>query len=153
MFADCVWLCTYLMFWRDIQIRLRKLSEKYRKLLGKLRATYSISLQQLVGLCATPKRIRFFWHYQLLEYEPSQSVFPSSSSLSPVCASAAPVCPCVNSWDTFVAGFHSDGPFEQVVIDVGFVQSWREAMLSPPDTQADLCHSKRRTVTEHAAAT
>lgn len=37
----------------------------------------------------------------------SVSLFPSAFSLF-----------CVNSWDAFVKGFHSDGQFEQVVIRV-----------------------------------
>lgn len=53
------------------------------------------------------------------------SLLPPSLSLSlslPLCLfffpSAASMFLCVNSWDAFVEGFHSDGPFEQVVIHV-----------------------------------
>lgn len=53
------------------------------------------------------------------------SLLPPSLSLSlslPLClfffSSAASMFLCVNSWDAFVEGFHSDGPFEQVVIHV-----------------------------------
>lgn len=45
----------------------------------------------------------------------------ASLSLSVCCVSscslAAPLL-SVNSWDAFVGGFHSDGPFEQVVVHV-----------------------------------
>ena len=43
----------------------------------------------------------------------SLPLFPSASF-----SSAASMFLCVNSWDAFVEGFHSDGPFEQVVIHV-----------------------------------
>lgn len=51
------------------------------------------------------------------------NLFPPSLSLSlsfplPIFSSAASMFLCVNSWDAFVEGFHSDGPFEQVVIHV-----------------------------------
>lgn len=36
----------------------------------------------------------------------------------PLFLHAASMFLCVNSWDAFVEGFHSDGPFEQVVIHV-----------------------------------
>lgn len=47
-------------------------------------------------------------------------LFPSSLSLFPSASlsSAASMFLCVNSWDAFVEGFHSDGPIEQVVIHV-----------------------------------
>lgn len=41
-----------------------------------------------------------------------------SSPLPLFFSSAASMFLCVNSWDAFVEGFHSDGPFEQVVIHV-----------------------------------
>lgn len=48
----------------------------------------------------------------------SVSLFPLLSVSFPLSSSAASVFLCVNSWDAFVEGFHSDGPFEQVVIHV-----------------------------------
>lgn len=44
---------------------------------------------------------------------PPRCLFPSASF-----SFSASMFLCVNSWDAFVEGFHSDGPFEQVVIHV-----------------------------------
>ena len=68
----------------------------------------------------------FFLSLLLLPAPLLQSVSPFSPSLSlslPLFpsasfSSAASMFLCVNSWDAFVEGFHSDGPFEQVVIHV-----------------------------------
>lgn len=76
-------------------------------------------------------------YLQAFLFCPLQSVspFPSAFSLF-----------CVNSWDAFVKGFHSDGPFEQAVIHFCEAVNWREDTLIPPpsrQTDADMCNSGR----------
>lgn len=59
----------------------------------------------------------------------SPRLFPS---LLPSLSAAASMSLCVNSWDAFVEGFHSDEPFEQVVIHVCTLE--RGHVISPRHT-------------------
>lgn len=74
----------------------------------------------------------------------SDCLSPSlSSASSPACLSLFPSAFslfCVNSWDAFVKGFHSDRPFEQVVIHVRLAVNWREAMHAHTNTHTELCN-------------
>ena len=68
---------------------------------------------------SSPLHFFFFFFNLFLSFAlafPLSPSFPSASLL--FFPPAASMFLCVNSWDAFVEGFHSDGPFEQVVIHV-----------------------------------